>query len=78
MKINAPRTIALIGKITSNPGMEWTREEIAQLGDHAMQIETELNEWRELALSAKDVIPYGYKTQMAIQRLNEETKAFYK
>ena len=38
--LETPRTNAL--DIVQNPGLEWTRAEIEQLGEHAMQLEREL------------------------------------
>lgn len=49
MKNETPRTTALIADIVQNPGLEWTRAEVEQLGEHAFQLERELNQWREIA-----------------------------
>jgi hypothetical protein len=43
MKTETPRTTALIADIVQNPGLEWTRAEVEQLGEHAFQLERELN-----------------------------------
>jgi hypothetical protein len=48
MKTETPRTTALIADIVQNPGLEWTRAEVEQLGEHAFQLERELNELRRI------------------------------
>jgi hypothetical protein len=48
MKTEIPRTTALIADIVQNPGLEWTRAEVEQLGEHAFQLERELNELRRI------------------------------
>jgi hypothetical protein len=56
MKNETPRTTALIADIVQNPGLEWTRAEVEQLGEHAFQLERELNQWQLMAGKLAEVI----------------------
>ena len=59
MKNETPRTTALIADIVQNPGLEWTRAEVEELGEHAFQLERELNELTKHVKLSLDNEKYG-------------------